>query len=265
MGRFSFGQVVYPGEERWFVGASVGIDRFFGDVSPRSNFLIANPLTVDFYRDRHFCASAFFGKEITTFWSARLNFNYANLTCSNYSLNYKTKISHVHETSLLQTIDFFGFAPHNKALSKWDLNAFFGIGMLGFRTQLYDLESNDLLNEVPENLMTNNMAFYYNFAWSFGIGFGYEIAQGLKLDYATTYRCVTNDLFDGWQNSRRKLEGYAFLQIGLTYLFNFKYTSRYHARDNYPLERKSPNYQYKKRQLKYGYVPINKKKRQYHF
>ncbi len=261
--QLSVGQRLYNGQERWFVGGDIGINRFFGDVSPRNNFLIANPLTMDFYKDRHFAVSLFFGKEITTFWSVRINFNYTNLVCSNYSLNYKTKISHVHETSLLQTIDIFGFFSHAKALSRWDLNVFIGIGSIGYRSQLYDLESNELINEVPENFMDKNKNFCYNFAWSFGLGFGCEVTPNLKLNYATTYRCVTNDLFDGWQDSRRKLEGYAFLQLGLTYLFNVRHTAMSHAKDNYPLEKKSPNYKYKKRQLKYGYVPINKKKQQY--
>lgn len=250
----------YDAGRNWNVGINVGIDRFFGDVSPQSNPFFANPITVDFYKDRHFAGSVYFGKDIASFWFARINVLYCNLGAKNYTLNMETKISHVHELSMIHTFDIFGCFPRSHELENWDLNLSIGFGWLGFRSIRTDMETNKELQCTPGNYHSQPGAFKYVFSLPFGIGFGYRFARSWKFNFATNYRWIKDDLFDSYESDRKSLEGFAFLQVGVQYIFHFKNASR-DTEDDFALERKSPNYRYRKNQLKNGYTPINSKKK----
>lgn len=250
----------YDAGKNWNIGINMGIDRFFGDVSPQSNPIFANPLTVDFYKDRNFAVSAYFGKEIASFWFVRVNALYCNLGIKNYTMKLRSKISHIHEISMLHSFDIFGCFPRCKELKNWDLILSIGVGWLGYRSILYELESDKTINYVPNSYYKENGAFKYVVSMPFGIGFGYQFARNWKFNFATNYRWINDDLFDACSSDKKNMEGFAFLQIGFQYFFHFKTTAR-NTEDDYALERKSPNYQYKKNQLKYGFSPVNNKRK----
>lgn len=246
----------YSGANRWNIGINIGIDRQFGDVSPQNNPIFANPLTVDFYKDRRLAVSMNFGKEIASFWFVRLNAMYCNLQARNNSLGYRSDVYHIHEFSLLNTIDLFGCFPRVRDIEYWDFNLIIGAEVLSYRSKLTDMETDRELYCVPSNFHKENMSFKRIFSLPFGIGFGYQFAKNWKFNFATIYRCVFDDEFDGQVSDRKKMEGFAFLQVGVNYYFDMRFSAR-STEDNLPLEKKSPNYKYIKQQLKNGRNPVN--------
>lgn len=207
--------------QQWNIGAHVGYNAFWGDITDNGNHIIpGGPFQQSFYQDRNIMYGAWLGKDFNKKVSFRSQFIYGYIVGTS-NFDKKRFVSSNREfniTFAFDLVDFFDGDPK----SPWDWYVYGGAGILSFRSSLTSMNSGEVLRYAPfDSLKYASKQRIITPVFPFGMGVNYKIGTSLRLTLETSIRTASSDWLDSEVSKKRSLEGYTYTSFGITYVFDF--------------------------------------------
>ena len=210
----------YRFSEAWGVGANIGLNYFYGDVSDDKGRIWNNtPLSGFYYTDKNLMGSLSLTKSINKIWTLRGHLAYGKLSGSNEKTNmyFKGNIYTMNLDVTFQYLDYFLRRPES---SKFKYYAFAGVGLLSYNsirretgTNVFQYARGYDNKGQTTNLSTETVA-------KLGLGIAYQLDKKWLFNFETSLHYVATDYLDAYKSSSSKLEGYGFMSIGFVYKFD---------------------------------------------
>jgi len=219
-------QDLYPFSKGWSIGFNLGTSYFYGDASDGKNRLWNNtPFSKYYYEDRNIMLSFTGSKDFNEFFGLRGNLLWGKFNGKSEKIGVYTN-GNVQEISIEAYANILDIVRY-KRNRKYSFYAFGGLGLSSFRTNLYSLINDSLLQTFGYSANGKDVTSRTTEAMlSLGLGFRYYINPKASLNFETSLRNVFTDKLDALMIDKANLEGYGFMSVGFTYHFDFKIRKR---------------------------------------
>lgn len=210
----------YHGSENWEGSLNFGVNSFYGDINDKTNKIFpATPFQSSFYKDRNFVLGGYFGKRITPFWTAALEFKVAHVSAHDKYDKLAFRSYWNSEIMITNTLDILSMC---NLQTNWSVYPKIGLGIYGFKSKMWSTATGEILNVYPFFESYDEPSGYqYCFAIPFGIGGGYRILPELRVYLETGVTWVSSDFLDACPSGKRGFEGVWNTIIGVSYQFDF--------------------------------------------
>lgn len=210
----------YRKHQQWFFGAHAGFNAFWGDVTDNGNHIVpGGPFQESYYKDRKLMYGAWLGKEFNNKISIRSQFIYGQMVGTS-NFDKKQFFSSNREFNVTVAFDLVDLFDWDRK-SPWDWYVYGGIGILSFRSELYSLNSGEMIRYAPfDSLKFNTKGRLMTMVIPFGTGINYNLNQNWRFTLETNMRSASSDWLDGESSKKRSFEGYSLTTIGVTYIFD---------------------------------------------
>lgn len=228
--------------EDWFIGLHGGANSLWGDVTDNENhFIPGGPFQEGFYKDREFMWGASFGKNISPIYSLRAQFLFGPIKSHTVAENQYMR-GDIRDYSGILNIDFIDLFNWSTK-SNWDLYGLVGLGFTRFRSELFNSKNDSLLRYAPND----SLKYFRNksittLSLPIGIGVNYKIGNRIVINAESSIRYLNSDWLDALVDSKRMMEGFGYLSIGLIYRFDMPRTgSTWMRKSNHSFDSQKDN------------------------
>lgn len=222
-GLFSQG-VGKPFFRDWEISANVGMTSFYGDVTDKKNRFFANtPFHKYFYDDRGLGYGIMIEKNMNNSLSLRGFLMHGNII-SHFSEEQIYFDAVLNEYYFGASYDISNLIWGEKRNQDWELYGFFGIGFTDYRSWLYDMKTDKLLDRTgfgAERWLDGKDKMATETTIPFGIGFSYRFKYGLSVAFETGIHGLNTDILDSYKSDDASAEGFGYTSLALSYSFNF--------------------------------------------
>lgn len=210
----------YHGFEKWEGSLNLGVNSFYGDINDNTNKIFpATPFQSSFYKDRNFVLGGYFGKRVTPFWTAALEFKVAHVSAHDKYDKLAFFSRWNNEIVISHTIDILSVC---NVETDWAVYPKIGFGIYGFQSKMWSTTTGEVLGAYPSfNSLIEATGYHYCFAIPFGIGGSYRILPELRVYFETGATWVSSDYLDALPSAKRGFEGVWNTIIGVSYQFDF--------------------------------------------
>ncbi|MEI6694645.1 MAG: hypothetical protein WCO13_01145 [Bacteroidota bacterium] len=216
-------QNTFSFSDGWGIGANIGLNYFYGDVSDDKGRIWNNtPLSGFYYTDKNVMISTHLSKDLSRFFGLRGHLAYGKISGSNEKTNmyFNGSIYSMEMDLTFQYIDFFFNRPESKKMKYY---AFGGLGLFSYNSIRRDALTNDFQyargfddKGVAIKLSTEKVA-------KLGLGIAYQLNKKWLFNFESSLHYVSTDYLDSYKSTDSKLEGYGFMSFGFVYKFNFDF------------------------------------------
>jgi hypothetical protein len=251
---FVIAQNNYSFSDKWGVGANIGLNYFYGDVSDDKGRIWNNaPLSGFYYTDKNFMASLSLTKAINKLWGIRSYLAYGKLSGSDEGkdMYFKSAVYSMDMDVTFQYLDYFLNRPET---SKFKYYAYAGFGMFKFNSIRRKITTDQL---IDTNGINNNGESIKPIV-KLGLGIAYQLDKKWLFHFETTLYYTNSDYLDDFKSSSSKLEGFGYMSLGFIYKFNLNLNLNLHSGNDLWEKSKGTNNRTYNSGLK------NKKKRKLH-
>ncbi|NVN96353.1 MAG: hypothetical protein HXX18_13850 [Bacteroidetes bacterium] len=209
--------------EGWGIGANIGLNYFFGDISDDKGRIWNNtPLSSFYYTDKNLMASFSLSKSINRFWGIRGHISYGKLSGSDEKtlMYFKGNVYSMDLDVSFQYLDYFLKRPES---SKFKYYAFAGLGLCSFNAIARDVTSNTFLYARGYDRNGNTTNLNTESKLKLGLGIAYQLDKKWIFNFETSLHYLNTDYLDAYKSTSSKLEGYGFMSLGVIYKFNWDF------------------------------------------
>ncbi len=204
--------------EPFSIGINAGMNTAFGDIKEKTVFPVAEEIRLGYGLAVNYQLSSLFSVELQGIYGNLAGVKSNFLGGAPANLKFEAKLM---EIAVVNKINFVKWlAPELRTNSYLNVYGFWGLGMIKFRTKLYNTERDELINFYGYDESGNNKDKMLTKAvWPTGLGVKAKVTDNLSIFFESSFRHVVSDKLDGFIRVTSFKDKYNYTGIGLIYNF----------------------------------------------
>ncbi|MCX6272602.1 MAG: SPOR domain-containing protein [Bacteroidetes bacterium] len=204
----------------WSLNLNAGSNIFYGDIRMNDFYPETKPRS-----ERQWAYGIILSKKLSHIFSARAQFLIGQLSgvkkagtgIDGYHRYFEAEIM---EYSLHPVIDFTGIIYGTRRDQRFHLQGFVGAGLLQFRSRMYNMEADTILNLIGYSRIGQvKKSPQYDWVIPFGLIGNYFLTNRFSVIMEVTYRIGSSDDLDATRGMK-KHDAYGYTSLGFTYHFS---------------------------------------------